>query len=160
MLNDPPEVCPLARGAKSEPLSGPLQTGLRFFRRPLPANPLASLAARCLCCQRDLPVYHVSYQHRYRWVRFRLFAGGATSATGDFILPVPDPLPSGRSGPLRERSAPLACSGLMTSPKAEATLSRRLRTLSAPLEAIYLIAHAPVGYRQQNTGLHPDSIRL
>ena len=43
--------------------------------------------------QRGLPVYHVSYQHRYGWVRFRLFAGDATSATGDFIAPVPDPLP-------------------------------------------------------------------
>ena len=104
VIQHPPEVCPLARGANLEPLSGPLQTGLRLLRRPLPANPLASLAARCLCCQRGLPVYHVSYQHRYRWVRFRLFAGGATSATGDFIAPVPDPLPFGSS-----LSASLAC---------------------------------------------------
>jgi len=81
----------------AEPLSHPLQTGLRFLRHPLPANPLASLAARCLYYQRGLPVYHVSYQHRFRWVRFRLFAGGAPSATGDFIAPVPDPLPFGSS---------------------------------------------------------------
>ena len=49
VTNDPPEVCPLARGANLEPLSSPLQTGFRFLRRPLPANRLASLAARCLC---------------------------------------------------------------------------------------------------------------
>ena len=49
VMNDPPEVYPFSRGAKSEPLSCPLPTGLRFFQPPLPANPLASLAARCLC---------------------------------------------------------------------------------------------------------------
>jgi hypothetical protein len=48
-MNDPLEVCPLARGAKFEPLSGPLQTGFRFFQRPLPADLWASLAARRLC---------------------------------------------------------------------------------------------------------------
>jgi len=48
VIQHPLEVCPLARGAKLEPLSCPLQAGLRFFQHPLPANPLASLAARCL----------------------------------------------------------------------------------------------------------------
>ena len=54
--------------------------------------------------QRDLPAYHVSDQHRFGWLRFRLFAGGAPSATDDFIAPVPDPLPFGSS-----LSASLAC---------------------------------------------------
>lgn len=31
--------------------------------------------------QRGLPAYHVSYQHRFGWFRFHLFAGGTTSAT-------------------------------------------------------------------------------
>jgi hypothetical protein len=34
---DPLEVSPLSGEAKSEPLSGSLQTGLRFFQHPLPA---------------------------------------------------------------------------------------------------------------------------
>lgn len=37
------------------------------------------------------------------------------------------------------------------------TLSRRLRTLSAPKRMVFLIAHAPVAYRWQNTGFHPAS---
>lgn len=38
----------------AEPLSCPLQTGFRFLQRPLPANPLASLTARCLCLDRGI----------------------------------------------------------------------------------------------------------
>ncbi len=38
------EVCPLSRGAKVEPLSTPLQSGLRFLQHPLPAPPSAHLA--------------------------------------------------------------------------------------------------------------------
>ena len=44
----PREVGPLSRGVMSpgQPLSGPLQAGLRFLPRPLPAAPSARLAAR------------------------------------------------------------------------------------------------------------------
>jgi hypothetical protein len=41
----PREVSSLSRGVISPPLSGPLQTGLRFLPRPLPAAPSARLAA-------------------------------------------------------------------------------------------------------------------
>ena len=41
----PGEVGSLWRGVMSQPLSGPLQVGLRFLPRPLPAAPSARLAA-------------------------------------------------------------------------------------------------------------------
>ena len=41
----PREVSPLSRGVMSQPLSDPLQVGLRFLPRPLPAAPSAHLAA-------------------------------------------------------------------------------------------------------------------
>jgi len=41
----PREVSSLSRGVMSQPLSGPLQAGLRFLPRPLPAAPSAHLAA-------------------------------------------------------------------------------------------------------------------
>jgi hypothetical protein len=124
----------------------------------------------------------------FRWVRFRLFAGDAPSAIGELGTPIPDPLPfwpkpmapGGNSQHLwlvlindvyqRFRclnpttpswlpTAPVLAvatipRGLMTSSKAEATLSLKLHT--RPLPA----THVQVGYRQQNTGLHPDFIRL
>src|SRR5262245_24948162 len=40
------EVCPLSGGVMSQPLSGPLQTGLRFLPDPLPAAPSAHLTTR------------------------------------------------------------------------------------------------------------------
>ena len=43
---DQTEVCPLSRGVMSQPLSDPLQTGLRFFRHPIPAQSSASLTVR------------------------------------------------------------------------------------------------------------------
>jgi len=39
------EVCPLSRGANLEPLSAPLQSGLRFLHHPLPAPSSAYLTA-------------------------------------------------------------------------------------------------------------------
>jgi hypothetical protein len=42
-MNDRAEVCPLSRRAMSQPVSRPLQTGIRFLRIPLPAPPLALL---------------------------------------------------------------------------------------------------------------------
>jgi hypothetical protein len=41
---DQTEVCPLSRGVMSQPLSGPLQPGVRFLRHPLPAPSSAFLA--------------------------------------------------------------------------------------------------------------------
>ena len=41
----PREVSSLSRGMLSQPLSGPLQAGLRFLPRPLPAAPSARLTA-------------------------------------------------------------------------------------------------------------------
>jgi hypothetical protein len=43
---DQTEVCPLSRGVMSQPLSGPLTPGIRFFRRPIPAQSTAFLTVR------------------------------------------------------------------------------------------------------------------
>jgi len=43
---DQTEVCPLSRGVMSQPLSGPLPPGIRFFRRPIPAQSTAFLTVR------------------------------------------------------------------------------------------------------------------
>ena len=40
------EVCPLSRGVMLQPLSEPLQPGIRFFQPPIPAQPTASLTVR------------------------------------------------------------------------------------------------------------------
>ena len=40
------EVCPLSRGMMFQPLSEPLQPGVRFFQPPIPAQPTAFLAVR------------------------------------------------------------------------------------------------------------------
>jgi len=43
------EVCPLSRGVMllgAQPLSAPLQSGIRFLHPPLPAAPSARLATR------------------------------------------------------------------------------------------------------------------
>ena len=43
-MKDLAEVCPLSRVVMLQPLSHPLQEGLRFFRIPLPALSSACLA--------------------------------------------------------------------------------------------------------------------
>ena len=45
-MNDRAEVCPLSRRAMFQPVSRPLQPGVRFLRIPLPAAPTAFLAVR------------------------------------------------------------------------------------------------------------------
>ena len=40
------EVCSLSRGVMFQPLSGPLQPGIRFLQPPIPAQPTAFLAVR------------------------------------------------------------------------------------------------------------------
>ena len=104
VMKDPLEVCPLSRGAKFEPLSNPLQIGLRFLQHPLPADPSASLAARFLCQPEKSTGLPRSVSAPFGWLRFRLFAEGTSSATDEFLAPVPDPWPFGSS-----LSAPLAC---------------------------------------------------
>jgi hypothetical protein len=44
-MKDLAEVCPLSREVMLQPLSIPLQDGVRFFRIPLPALSSARLAA-------------------------------------------------------------------------------------------------------------------
>ena len=45
-MNDRAEVCPLSRRAMFQPVSRPLQPGVRFFRIPLPTAPTAFLMVR------------------------------------------------------------------------------------------------------------------
>jgi hypothetical protein len=97
-MKDRMEVCPLSRGVMSnaaliapQPLSALLQDGFRFLHHPLPAALLASLAARFPFGKATgLPS---SVTVPSAWLRFRLFAGGASSAIGEMGTPIPDPLP-------------------------------------------------------------------
>lgn len=45
-MNDRAEVCSLSRRAMSQPVSRPLQPGIRFLRIPLPTTPTAFLTVR------------------------------------------------------------------------------------------------------------------
>ncbi|RQT50361.1 hypothetical protein DF050_19240 [Burkholderia cepacia] len=77
---DQTEVCPLSREVMSQPLSGPLQPDIRFFRPPIPAQSSASLAVRLPAKQRlaTIQAYHVpGMSHDRR--RFRLSPGGLTT---------------------------------------------------------------------------------
>jgi len=74
---DQTEVCPLSRGVMSQPLSGPLQPDIRFFRPPTPAQSTASLTVR-LPAKRQLATiqaYHVPGMS-HDWRRFCLSPGG------------------------------------------------------------------------------------
>ncbi|ASA19122.1 hypothetical protein FA326_10230 [Pseudomonas aeruginosa] len=44
-MEDHAEVCPVSRGVMSQPLSRPLQPGIRFLCDPIPAPPTVRLAA-------------------------------------------------------------------------------------------------------------------
>jgi hypothetical protein len=106
VTSDQAQVCSLSCGVmlpcrlahsrcgQAQPLSAPLQGGLRFLRPPLPTAPPTRLAARfpsgrTTGLPRSVPVP--------AWVRFCLSAGGATSAMGELGAPIPDPLPFGPS---------------------------------------------------------------
>jgi len=52
---DQTEVCPLSRGIMSQPLSVPLQPGIRFFRPPIPAWSTTFLTVRLPAVQRWRP---------------------------------------------------------------------------------------------------------
>ena len=73
------EVCPLSRGIMSahrlNPLSAPLQTGIRFLRLPLPAAPSAFLTVGLpLGRSYGLTTFRLNDTPRFR---SRLSAGGA-----------------------------------------------------------------------------------
>ncbi len=73
---DQTEVCPLSREVMFQPLSEPLQPGVRFFRPPIPAQSTASLTVR-------LPA-------RLRWQPYRLttFPACHTTDVGSASSPV------------------------------------------------------------------------
>jgi hypothetical protein len=104
VTEDRREGSPLAGGVMFQPLSGPLQAGLRLLPAPLPAAPSARLAAR-------FPLrggYGLTTLRRRNpaWVRPRLDAGGATWAPDEFGASGPGHAPFGPS-----LSAPWACPG-------------------------------------------------
>ena len=75
-MKDQMDVCPLARGVmlpSAQPLSTPLQDGLRFFHPPLPARPWARLTVRFP----DRETYGVTMFHvsNSEWVRRALSTG-------------------------------------------------------------------------------------
>jgi hypothetical protein len=76
-MNDHAEVCPLSRRVMSQPVSSPLQTGIRFLRTPLPTAPTAFLAVR-LPLQAALWAYPVPHEFPSGADPF-LFAGGLLS---------------------------------------------------------------------------------
>ena len=91
-MKDRSEVCLLSYEANFEPLSIPLQDGLRFFRFPLPADLSVGLATFLprretsgLPCSAHLPA----------WVRFHLYADGATSAVRMSLVRTLDRSPFG-----------------------------------------------------------------
>jgi len=99
------EVCPLSRGVRLQPLSGPLQVGLRLLPVPLPAAPSAPLTSRfppgdCPLTERfpdgratGLP-RSVSLSE---WVGLCLSAGGTTSAAENPPFSAPGHVPFGPS---------------------------------------------------------------
>lgn len=67
------EVCPLSRGAMlkallraSQPLSDPLQEGIRLLHYPLPATPSVYLAVHLPWIEGRLRAYHVP--SIYHWL--------------------------------------------------------------------------------------------
>jgi len=94
------EVCPLSRevmlceGCRTQPLSARLQSGIHFFHPPIPAAPSARLAVRFPSRR---PHNDGAQSGRAtglprsvwvpEWVRARLFAGGAMSASGEVEAP-------------------------------------------------------------------------
>ncbi|MGF6813059.1 hypothetical protein OKW30_008276 [Paraburkholderia sp. Clong3] len=81
-MNDRAEVCPLSRRAMFQPVSRPLQPGIRFLRIPLPAPPTARLAVRLPIGQRyGLTLFHMIL----RMVRTRPMRRRRTVHDGPFI---------------------------------------------------------------------------
>ncbi len=85
------EVCPLSRGMMFQPLSGPLQPGIRFLQPPIPAQPTAFLTVRLPEPYRApaaIRAYHVPYTLQ-DWVRTRLSAGGPMTTYSEFPAEYP-----------------------------------------------------------------------
>lgn len=85
------EVCPLSREVMSQPLSGPLQPGIRFFQPPIPAQPTAFLAVRLPgpnCAPAAIRAYHVPCA-LHDWVRACLFTGGLKATYSDIPTEYP-----------------------------------------------------------------------
>lgn len=72
-INDHAEVCPVSRRVMSQPLSKPLQLGIRFLCDPLPALPTAHLTVQPATWA-AIRAYHVPCRS-HDWVRACLFAG-------------------------------------------------------------------------------------
>jgi len=85
------EVCPLSRGMMFQPLSEPLQPGVRFFQPPIPAQPTAFLAVRLPEPYRApaaIRAYHVPCA-LHDWVRACLFTGGPMATHSDIPTEYP-----------------------------------------------------------------------
>jgi len=52
VTRDQAEVCTVTGGMMFQPLSSPLQAGLRFFRHPMPALHRPPLRSACHCWRR------------------------------------------------------------------------------------------------------------
>ena len=91
------EVCPLSRGMMFQPLSGPLQPGVRFLQPPIPAQPTAFLAVRLPesnCTPAAIRAYHVPCA-LHDWVRACLSAGGHISDVPRVLSGASDHVPFG-----------------------------------------------------------------
>jgi hypothetical protein len=82
------EVCPLLRGVMLQPLSAPLQNGIRFLPPPLPAAPSAHLAVRFPSSPLAYGAGRTTGLPRSadvpQWQRPHLYAGGSPSAPQEF----------------------------------------------------------------------------
>ncbi len=80
-----------------QPLSTPLQDGVRFLPLLLPAALSERLAALLPVGEHGRATGLPRSAGMPAWVRSRLFAEGAASACGEFGAPQPDPVPFGPS---------------------------------------------------------------
>lgn len=90
-MNDHAEVCPLSRRAMSQPVSRPLQPGVRFLRAPLATAPTAFLAVH-------LPLPAARWAYPLFRMNFPtggpfLFAGGLPSMVAQFTRTTPHRVP-------------------------------------------------------------------
>lgn len=90
-MKDHAEVCPLSREVMSQPLSGPLQPSLRFFRTPMPAPPTAFLTVS-LPAWAAIRVFRVP-RRSHEWFRFRLFTGSILSVLPQYLRSRPATFP-------------------------------------------------------------------
>ncbi len=101
------EVGPLSRGAKLEPLSNPLQVGLRFLQHPLPAALSVCLTACFLIglSMRELRAYYVPREYPMDGLGLASPPVVLSSAVAENVTTTPAHEPFGPS-----LSASLACS--------------------------------------------------